>query len=37
MEKFAVNTFDVDPQELRAQVPSFAKTIVTTVNSPKRK
>lgn len=34
LKKFAVNTF-VDPQELRDQVPSFAKTIVTTVNSPK--
>jgi hypothetical protein len=34
LKKFAVNTF-VDPQELRDQVPSFAKTIITTVNSPK--
>ena len=33
LKKFAFNTF-VDPEEIRAQVPSFARTIVNTVNSP---
>jgi len=33
LKKFAVNTF-VDPSEIKAQVPMFAKTIITTVNSP---
>jgi hypothetical protein len=33
LKKFAFNTF-VDPAEIKAQVPAFAKTIITTVNSP---
>ncbi|MEJ7560151.1 MAG: paraquat-inducible protein A [Pedobacter sp.] len=33
LKKLAFNTF-VDPEEIRAYVPEFAKTIITTVNSP---
>jgi len=33
LKKLAFNTF-VDPEEIRAQVPTFARTIITTVNSP---
>lgn len=34
LKKFAFKQF-VDPEELHAQVPSFAKTIMTRINSPK--
>jgi hypothetical protein len=34
LKKFAFNQF-VDPKELHAQVPSFAKTIMDRVNSPR--
>ncbi|MFP5078829.1 paraquat-inducible protein A [Pedobacter sp. JCM 36344] len=33
LKKLAFNTF-VDPEEIRAQVPTFARIIITTVNSP---